>query len=295
MVEKKSISTSIFVICNYTFLLSMAILCLIPLIHTLAISFSSNVAVVSSQVILWPVDFTLDSYDYVLKNNQFTQSLLITMKRVALGIIINMFLTMLIAYPLSKEAKSFKWRTVYAWVFVFTMLFSGGLIPVYMVVRATGLLDSIWALILPGAVPVFNVVLLLNFFRGLPKELEEAAFIDGAGHWVTLWKVYVPLSVPALVTVGLFVIVGHWNSWFDGIIYMNSSENYPLQSYLRTVVVERSMSSISFSDIQKEVGRINDRTLKAAQIFLAALPILILYPFLQKYFMKGIVLGSVKG
>jgi putative aldouronate transport system permease protein len=162
-----------------------------------------------------------------------------------------------------------------------------------MTIRMTGLLDSIWALVLPGAVPVFSVILLLNFFRGLPKEIEESAFMDGAGHWKVLWSIYVPLSMPALATIALFTLVGHWNSWFDGLILMNSPERYPLSSYLQTVVIDKTMTTMKGNDWMS-LAQISDRTAKAAQIFLGALPILLVYPLLQKYFVKGIVLGSVK-
>ena len=177
-----------------------------------------------------------------------------------------------------------------------TMLFSGGLIPSFLVVQKTGLMDSIWALILPGAVPVFNVILLLNFFRGLPKEIEESACIDGAGHYRILWKLYIPLSKPALATITLFCIVGHWNSWFDGLIYMNHTSNYPLQSYLQAVVIAASgvRLSINIQDVI-DLQKINDRTLRTAQLFISMIPIFIVYPFLQKYFTTGIVMGSVKG
>lgn len=156
-------------------------------------------------------------------------------------------------------------------------------------------MDSIWALILPNAVPVFNVILLMNFFRGLPKEIEEAAFIDGAGHWTQILKIYLPLSTPAIATVTLFMTVGHWNGWFDGLIYMNSPKNYPLQSYLRTIIVEQEMTMLTSSEMLQSMNEISDRTLKAAQVFLAALPILAVYPLLQRYFMKGLVIGSIKG
>jgi putative aldouronate transport system permease protein len=148
-------------------------------------------------------------------------------------------------------------------------------------------------LIIPKAVPVFNVLLLLNFFRGLPKELEEAAFMDGAGFWKSLWTIYVPLSAPALATICLFAMVHHWNSWFDGLIFMNSPVHYPLQSYLQTIIA--AVNSSSLADISLEqMELISDRTTRAAQVFLGALPILLVYPFLQRFFMKGIVLGSVK-
>jgi putative aldouronate transport system permease protein len=293
MVERYSMSRKIFVGFNYSILTILAILCLLPLIHVLAVSFSSSSAASAGYVKLWPVEFTLDSYKYVLGKEEFFRSIMMTIRRVSVGLVVNMVLTILVAYPLSKEVEKFRWRTIYAWVFVFTMLFNGGLIPLYMTIRYTGILDTVWALVLPQAVPIFNMILLLNFFRGLPKELEEAAFMDGAGHWKTLWKIFVPLSAPALATVTLFTMVNHWNSWFDGLIFMNSPKNYPLQSYLQTVVIQHNFTSASLESIA-ELQKISDRTFKSAQIFLGALPILLVYPFLQRFFMKGIVLGSVK-
>jgi putative aldouronate transport system permease protein len=275
-------------------MLALAALCIFPIIHVFSISLSSSTAATAGKVIFWPVDITWESYSYVLKQPEFITSVGVTLKRLVLGVIINMLLTIITAYPLSKERRSFPWRTTYAWIFVVTILFSGGLIPVYMLLKNLGLLNSIWALVLPTALPVFNVLLLLNFFRGLPKELEEAAFMDGAGHWKILWRIFVPLSAPALATVTLFVMVGHWNSWFDGLIYMNSTNKYPLQSYLRTIIISRDLTSLTLDQAAAEAIKISDRTLKAAQIFLGALPILLVYPFLQRYFMKGIVLGSVK-
>lgn len=293
MTERLSFSRRLFLTANYAALILLALVCILPLVHVFALSFSSNAAATSGYVKFWPVEFTLKSYEFVLSRPAFMKSLLVTLERVGIGLPLNLLLTILIAYPLSKESTRFKLRTVYVWFFVFTMLFSGGLIPTYMTISQTGLLDSVWALVLPGAVPVFNVVLLLNFFRGLPKELEEAAFIDGAGHFRTLWKIYFPLSMPAIATIALFTTVGHWNSWFDGLIYMNSPDHYPLQSYLQTVIAERDMTLASSTDLEL-LAEVSDRTVKAAQIFMGALPILLVYPFLQRYFIKGIVLGSVK-
>jgi len=282
-----------FNIFNYTFLSLLAVLCLLPLVHVFAVSLSANHAASAGIVKLWPVDFNTKSYSYVLGKEEFIRSLLVSVKRVILGTTVNMLMIVLLAYPLSKESTKFKSRTWYVWTFVITILFSGGLIPYYMMIKATGLLDSIWALVIPGAVPVFSVILLLNFFRGLPKELEEAAFIDGAGHFTTLFRIFLPLSTPALATLLLLTMVGHWNSWFDGLIFMNSPEHYPLQSYLQTIVIQKDFSTLT--DLNSEALRqISDRTVKAAQIFMGALPVLVVYPFLQKYFMKGIVLGSVK-
>ncbi|HZG85349.1 carbohydrate ABC transporter permease [Paenibacillus sp.] len=286
-------SRRVFVAFNYAFLGLLGFLCIAPLIHVMAISFSSSSAATAGDVILWPVDFTLKSYEYILERPEFKNAFVVTLQRVALGTIVNMLLTIVIAYPLSKETSAFRFRTAYAWYFVVTILFSGGLIPWYMTIRATGLLDSLWALVLPGAVPVFNVILLLNFFRGLPKALEESAFMDGAGHWKTLWYIYVPLSLPALATIILFTVVGHWNSWFDGLILMNRPENYPLSSYLQTVLFKISLTGLSPQQML-DLAEVSNRTTKAAQVFVGALPILLVYPFLQRFFIKGIVLGSVK-
>jgi putative aldouronate transport system permease protein len=293
LVQSMSLSKLVFNICNYSLLIILSLFCLFPLVHVLAVSFSSSSAAGAGIVGFWPVDFTLDSYKFVLNKPEFTRSFWITIQRVAIGTALNMLLTVIVAYPLSKDHRTFRFRTFYAWVFVFTILFNGGLIPWYITIKEAGLLDTVWALTIPGALPVFNVILLLNFYRGLPKELAESSFIDGAGHWTTLWKIYVPLSLPSLATITLFAMVGHWNSWFDGLILMNSPDHYPLQSYLQTVVINRDLKLVSTNDLE-QLAAVSDRTAKAAQIFLGALPILLVYPFLQKFFMKGMVMGSVK-
>ncbi|MEV5025548.1 carbohydrate ABC transporter permease [Paenibacillus sp. LPE1-1-1.1] len=290
---RMSIGYRIFNVWNMVFLVSLSIICILPLVHVLALSFSNSSAAGAGLVKLWPVGFTTNSYEFILKKPAFLNSLVVTLERVFLGTFINMMITLLVAYPLSKETQTFRFRTLYAWLFVFTILFSGGLIPWYMTVKWTGIMDTIWALVLPGAVPVFNIILLLNFFRGLPKELEESSSIDGASHWTTLWRIYAPLSMPALATIGLFTIVGHWNAWFDGLILMKSHDNYPLSTYLQTILVSIDLTTVS-GESMKDLSEVSDRTAKSAQIFLGALPILLVYPFLQKYFVKGIVLGSVK-
>lgn len=286
----------LFVVGNYSFLTIAAVLCLLPFINLLATSLSGSTAVAAGEVKFWPVDFTWKSYEFVLKSEPFSRALYVAVERVVLGVGVNMVLTILAAYPLSKERRNFRWRSAYSWFFIVTILFSGGLIPWYVVISKTGLIDSIWALILPSALPVFNVIVLLNFFRGLPKELEEAAFIDGASHWTVLWKIFAPLSKPALATLTLFCIVNHWNSWFDGLILMNRTEHYPLQSYLQTIIINPenfiSMARGEYSDL---LNFVNARTSRAAQLFVGTLPILVVYPLLQKYFTSGLVLGSVKG
>lgn len=281
---------------NLLFLLLLSIICLLPMVHVLALSLSDKSLADAGLVGLWPQKTNVDSYRYIFRTSEFFNGFRISVIRVLLGLIINITLVVMTAYPLSKEKNGFRGRTYIVWYFVFTMLFGGGLIPLYMTVRATGIMDSIWALVLPGALPVFNMVLMINFFRSLPKELEESALIDGAGHWTILWRIYIPLSLAGIATITLFTMVGHWNSWFDGLIFMNSPERYPLQSYLQTVIVglTNALTTKVFSENWRILAKISDRTVKAAQIFVAAIPILAVYPFLQKYFVKGLVLGSVK-
>jgi putative aldouronate transport system permease protein len=279
---------------NLLVLALLAVLCIFPILHTLALSLSSATAAASGRVTLWPVEFTLQSYKFVLENSAFGKSFLVSVSRVLVGVPVNMLLTILVAYPLSRSKREFRARDVFAWFFLITVLFSGGLIPWYMVIKQTGLIDSFWALIIPGALPVFNVILLANAFKGIPKELEEAAAMDGADHWTILFKILLPMSLPVLATVTLFVAVGHWNAWFDGLILMNSPEKYPLQSYLQTVIVSPDPRMLSERDLAL-LKIISNRTTRAAQIFIAMIPILVVYPFLQRYFTTGIKLGSVKG
>lgn len=279
---------------NLTVLALLALLCLFPILHILALSFSSATAASSGKVAILPVEFTAQSYQFVLENAAFAKSFLISLQRVLVGVPVNMLLTILVAYPLSRSQAEFRARGFFAWFFVITILFSGGLIPWYMVIRQTGLIDKFWALILPGALPVFNVILLANSFRTIPKELEEAAAMDGAGHWTILFRILLPMSLPVLATLTLFVAVSHWNQWFDGLILMNSPDKYPLQSYLQTVVVNPDPRMLTERDLGL-LKVISNRTTRAAQIFIAMIPILLIYPFLQRYFTTGIKLGSVKG
>lgn len=295
----RSKRSTTFDIVNLLVLSLIAALCVLPFAHIIAVSFSSSAKVSAGRVVFWPVGFTLASYRAVLARSEFWRAMQISVYRVGLGMAINMLLTVLAAYPLSKSHRRFRRRGFYVWLIFMTMLFSGGLIPTYMLVHQLGMLDTIWALVLPApfGVPVFNVLILLNFFRTIPTEMEEAATMDGAGHWRTLFRIYVPMSLPAMATLTLFVAVGHWNSWFDGMIFMQTPAKYPLQTFLRTVVTMPDVSYMTNLTIEKarELAEISDRTAKSAQIFIAALPILCMYPFLQRYFVKGIVLGSVKG
>ncbi|WP_029192387.1 carbohydrate ABC transporter permease [Paenibacillus harenae] len=290
---KQSAGRQLFNVINLSFLTIVTFMCVVPFIHLLAVSLSSNAAASAGSVKLWPIGFTLEAYGFLGQKPEFLRSLGVTLQRVVLGTTINMLLVFITAYPLSKTYEQFRYRVYYVWFFAITMFFGGGLIPTYIVVKETGLMNSIWALIIPGALSVWNAVLMLNFFRGIPRDMEEAALIDGAGHWSILWKVYLPVSLPSIATIGLFTLVGHWNSWFDGILYMNSPDHYPLQTYLSTLVTSINIKMITVEDLST-LQNLSERTLRTAQIFLGALPIMLVYPFLQQYFVKGMTVGSVK-
>ena len=295
--QYKTRANRIFHFVNIFILAVVSLLCVLPFINLLAISFSDSAAVAAGAVGFTPVDFTLSAYEYALKGGKFIRALFISFERVFLGVGLNLILMVLTAYPLSKTRTKVAGRNIYMVYFVITMLVSGGMIPTYLVVTGLGLKDTIWALILPGALPVYNMVILMNFMRGIPEEIEEAAAIDGASPFQILTRVLLPILKPALATVGLFCIVTHWNDWFSGMIYMNNPDNYPLQTYLQSLLqnFEQLLRTQSSQDIQALLAQMDARTGRAAQLFLGAIPVMVIYPFLQKYFTKGLVLGSVKG
>ena len=266
--------------------------CLLPLINMVAISFSGSNAVSANKVGLLPVDFNTSAYKKLLGDAQFWKSFLISVERVVLGTFINMVFMISMAYPLSKSRHRFQAREIYMKIVIFAMLFSGGIIPLFMVVSKLHLTNTIWSLVLPGAVPVFNVILLINFFKGVPDSLDEAARIDGAGPLTVLLKIYLPVSLPALATVALFAIVNHWNDYFSGLIYMSKAEMYPLQTYIQQLTVD--LTQITDANQLKQLASMNNRTFNAAKIVVSTIPLLVIYPFLQKYFVTGMVIGAVK-
>ncbi|MCD7806417.1 MAG: carbohydrate ABC transporter permease [Lachnospiraceae bacterium] len=293
---RQSKSRKVFEVCNYIIIALITASCVIPLLNLLAYSFSSSQAIIENRVGLWPVEFTLSAYKYVLNNTKFWTSIAVTMKRVCIGVPLNLLMIILVAYPLSKSDRVFPARKYYVAFMMVVMLFSGGLMPTYFIVAKTKLIDTIWALVLPGAVPIFSCIVLMNFFRGLPEELEESATLDGANQFQIMVQIFLPLSKPSLATVTLFSLVSHWNAWFDGLIYSNHTENYPLQSYLQTLVTSKT-EAITTGDLQTvmDLMKINDTNMKSAQIFISVIPLMAVYPFLQKYFTTGLTVGSVKG
>ncbi|HFI0038484.1 TPA: carbohydrate ABC transporter permease [Streptococcus suis] len=278
--------------------LLLTLSCLIPMANVVALSLSSSTAVAGNQVALWPVDLTFGAYERIMSDEQFWRSFSISVFRVVMALIINLFMIVTLAYPLSKSRDVFKGRQFFMNIMIFAMLFSGGLIPTYLVVKNLGLINSVWSLILPGAVPIGSVILVMNFFRGVPNSLEESAVLDGANPWQILTNIYIPVSLPSLATVSLFSIVGSWNDFMSGLIYMTKVENYPLMTYIQSMsvnIAETVRNSVGMSsDQMKALLAVSDRNLNAAKIVIAIVPLLIIYPFLQKYFVQGIVVGSVK-
>lgn len=291
---QESTGRKVFRVVNVIVLILLALICLLPFVNVIAISFSDSFYVDSNQVYFWPKGWTTSAYTYILTRASFWSSFRTSILRVLLGGSLNLFFIILTAYPLSKNNEKLHFRNVYTWYFFITMLVSGGMIPNYLLIAKLGLRDSIWSLVLPGALPVFNLVLMLNFFRQVPTALEEAALIDGAGHLRTLVQIYLPVSLPAIATITLFCIVSHWNAWFDGMIYITSPSKVPMQTYLRSVLIDMNMADMSADDYELYATLAN-RTVKCSQIIVATIPILCVYPFLQRYFVSGIVLGSVKG
>lgn len=293
MIREKSLASRLFDMGNYLFLFLFGLACLFPMIHVVAVSLSNRAASMGGFVTLWPLGATFQNYLEILEAGPVYKAFLVSITRTVLGTSINMGMTILAAYPLSKSSEELKGRSVFMWIVLIAMLFNGGLIPWWMVIRNLGLLNSLWALVLPGALPIWNVILLMNFFREIPKELEEAAIIDGASYWGTLYYVYLPLSVPALATLTLFAAVFHWNAWFDGMVLIMDNSKYPIMTFLRTVVVDMNLQILTVN--MDDIYNLSDRSIRAANIVVATVPILIVYPFLQRYFIHGIRLGAVKG
>jgi ABC-type glycerol-3-phosphate transport system permease component len=270
--------------------------CLVPMLNAVAMSFSDKTSAALGQVYFWPKNFNVSAYRKILEEGQFFRSFGNSLVRVFWGGLLNISLCVVMAYPMSKEKSVFRARDVYVWIVVFTMLFNGGLVPTYLVVRGLGLLDTVWALVLPGAVPVFSLILLMNFYKTIPKALEEAALVDGANPLFILFRIFAPLSKPAIATIALFSVVGHWNAFFDGKIYINSPANLPLQTYIQSLTVQVDFSrlaNMTKEQVLEQLERSN-LTFNSAKVVVSMIPILLIYPFLQRYFVTGIVMGAVK-
>ncbi|TBL74651.1 carbohydrate ABC transporter permease [Paenibacillus thalictri] len=269
--------------------LLIALLCILaPFIYVVASSFATEHEFVSRGFFLIPKEWTAEAYGYLLSNRNFTQAFGNAVTITVVGTAINITLTSLMAYGLSKSW--LKGRRVLNFLVLFTMIFAGGMIPTYLVVKELGLINSYWALYLNTAIAPFNLIVMRSFFQSIPSELEEAARIDGCSEWRLLWRIVLPLSMPSIATFTLFYAVFNWNTYFFAILFLNDSADWPLQVYLRQMLMENSTAMETDSG-----GFRYTPAVKMAAVIITALPLLVVYPFLQKYFNKGMMLGSVKG
>lgn len=296
MIDNKSAASRIRCVILYMIAVLLALCCMLPLLNIVAISFSSSAAVAGNQVGLIPVGFSGAAYKKILGDQQFWRSFGISVLRVIMALVLNLVLIVLMAYPLSKSEREFRGRNIYMYLLIFAMLFNGGMIPAFLVLRHLGILNSVWALVLPGAVPIFSVILVMNFFMGIPKSLEEAATLDGASPMQVLTQIYIPCSKPSLATVALFSIVGSWNDFYSGLIYITKMRNYPLMTYIQSlsVNIEELLRAGTNASALENILEVSNQNLNAAKIVVAVIPLLLIYPLLQRYLITGIVMGSVK-
>ncbi|MGI6691878.1 MAG: carbohydrate ABC transporter permease [Christensenellales bacterium] len=274
----------------------LTISCLVPILNTIAISLSDKTSATLGRVYFTPVGFNTQAYKEILRDQRFFDAFGVSVLRVVLGGSLNVFLSIMLAYPLSKSAREFPMRTAYCWFFVFTMLFNGGLVPNFLLIKTLGQMDTIWALVLPGAVNVFNTLILMNFYKGIPKSLEEAAYVDGAKPFYILFRIFVPLAKASIATIALFSCVNHWNAFFDGKIYINTPARQPLQTYMQSLTFQLSMTAIQNltpEEIAKKL-EMSNITFNASKAIVSMIPIVAIYPFLQNYFVTGVVMGAVK-
>ena len=289
----RTVPGTIFDICNYLFLSLFALACILPFIYVFAGSFASDVELTRRAFFLIPQTFTTAAYEYIFSTATIVRSIGVSIYVTTVGTLINLFFTVTMAYALSK--RHLAGRNFVLNLVVFSMLFSGGMIPTYLVVRELQLLDTYWALMLPGAISAFNLIIVKNFFQEFPTELEEAARIDGCSDLGVLWRIVLPLSAPVLATFTLFYAVGHWNNFYSALLYINEPAKWPLQVVLRQIVMLSQMAAGDLNAMDPNFEKPPDQSIKLAVIVVGTLPILLVYPFLQRHFAKGVLLGSVKG
>lgn len=287
MVGEKKIT--LFGLVNGIFLAFVAIACVYPILYILAVSLSDTAAVVQGKVTLFPIGFNLDAYKSVINDIRIPRAYLNSIYYTGLGVFINLLMTAIAAYPLSRP--DFFGRKVWMVLIVITMFLNPGIIPNYLIVQELGMIDSVWSLVIPNAIWTMELIILKSFYEGISSQIREAALIDGASEYQILFKLVIPLSKPALASIALFYFMGHWNSFFLPMIYLNDSTMYPLQVVLRDMLIFSDGNDSSLVD----ASALAPQAMKNATIVLSMIPVLIMYPFAQKYFAKGVMLGSEKG
>lgn len=294
MVQDRSLGNRIFDAVNITVLGLFALATIIPFIYIIAGSFATQEELLQRGFILFPTQFSLSAYEFIFSTGTLLKSMGVTIFITVAGTLINIILTCLMAYPLARRDLDF--RRPIQFLVIFTMLFSGGMIPTFLVVKELGLIDTYWSLLLPGAISAFNLIVMRSFFQQLPDGLEESAKIDGASDPGILARIVIPLSLPAIATFSLFYAVGHWNTFFSAVLYINDSTKWPIQVLLRQIVILSEGGGLGDStSFDSTFVQPPEQSVKMAVIVVSTIPILIVYPFLQKHFAKGVLLGSVKG
>ncbi|MFD0716078.1 carbohydrate ABC transporter permease [Paenibacillus sp. GCM10027626] len=291
--RSNTLSARIFDGFNYLLLVLFALCSIIPFLYIIGGSFATEAELSTRGFFLIPTEYSLNAYKYIFTSNTLIRSIMVSIYVTAVGTVVNLFFTVTMAYPLAR--RTLHGRNTILNLVVFSMLFSGGLIPTFLIVKSLGLLDTYWALMLPGAISAFNLIIVKNFFQELPPGLEESARIDGCTEVGVLWKIVLPLSKPVLATFGMFYAVGHWNNFFTALLYVNSPEKWPLQVLLRQIVLLSQGSLGDSTQMDHLFEQPPEQAVKMAAIVVGTVPILLVYPFLQKHFAKGILLGSVKG
>jgi len=289
---KSSWGSRIFDFCNYTFMIIICIAMIYPVFYLLMLSIASPELPLTAGYVI-PPKITLKTYMEVLNNQYIISGFYNTIIRTMLGTFLSLIATILTAYPLSK--KSFPNRSIWTMLIVFTMFFSGGLIPNYLLITGLKIDNSVWVLVLPGLISTYNMLIARNFFMAIPEEMCESAYIDGANDLRVLFQIIVPVSLPIIATLTLWIAVAHWNAWFDSMIYIKDSKSQVLQMVLRRIVLEGTNEMMNLNMQVDEGLAPNPETLKAATTIVAILPIVMVYPFIQKYFVKGVMVGSLKG
>lgn len=288
----KNWSNRLFNTVNYSLLILVSLITVIPFVYIVSMSFATPEEVAKGGMLLFPSKFTLGAYKYIFSTDTMVRSILISIYITVFGTLINLLLTSFTAYPLAKA--SLRGRRTILLIVLITMLFSGGLIPTYFVVKAFGMINTYWSLMIPSAISAFNLIVLKNFFQQIPDSLIDSAKIDGCNDVGILFRIILPLSMPAMATFGLFYAVGHWNTFFNAVMYMNDAEKFPVQVILRQIVL-LSQDQIGNTTSQQDPTDFLPQTIRMASIVVATVPIVLVYPFLQKHFAKGVLLGSVKG
>lgn len=296
MVKDNSVSSIVLDVIIHISLFFLLVVTLYPVLHVASVSLSSPSAFERGLVTFYPVEFTLESYKLIWEAGTVPRAYLNTIFYTILGTTINLIMTASMAYPLSRERLPF--RSFYNKIVIITMFFSGGLIPEFLLVQNLKMYNTIWALVLPGAISTWNLIIMRTFFQSIPIELEESAYLDGANELIIFIRIILPLSKASIATIGLFYAVSHWNSWFSALIYLKDSNKYPLQLILRDIIMQGQMAQElaaqgDLSLLEKQTT--NVESIKYATLFASILPMMVVYPFIQKYFVKGVMIGSLKG